>query len=403
MTRLSDAHPMPAHGCGDLVRSNRDRPVEPIRVLHCIFSTGIGGLEAGVVKLVNSIATPDIEQAICAFSRPPGQGAGASIFDQVTNPRCRLFQLERRRGNDPRMIRQLVGVVRDFRPTVVHTRSWGTYLEGALAATLNRTPVLIHGEHGTPSPGRWRHRWAYRLLARRTRVVITVSEALAGLYHETCRSWATEVCTIYNGVDTRRYTPAVDPAEAKAALGLPASAVVVGSVGRLAPVKGFDVLLRSMTRVASEVPEALLLLVGDGPERDALAAAAERFGITDRVRFVGHRSDVIPYYQAMDVYVNSSHSEGLSNSILEALACGVPVVATAVGGNPEVLRHAGCGGVLVPPGDPGALADALARYLRDDVGRPLYSQAARQTIVDHFGLERMVGRYEALYREAALS
>jgi glycosyltransferase involved in cell wall biosynthesis len=105
----------------------------------------------------------------------------------------------------------------------------------------------------------------------------------------------------------------------------------------------------------------------------------------------------------MDVYVNSSHSEGISNGILEALACGIPVVATAVGGTPEILRHAGIGGMLVPPKDPGALAGALIQYLQNGEGRPSHRKAARQTICNHFSLQRMISQYEAIYRDAVRS
>jgi sugar transferase (PEP-CTERM/EpsH1 system associated) len=370
-----------------------------IRVLHCIFTTSVGGLEVGVVKLVNHIQSPDIEQGICAFTGADGQNG--SCLDAITNSRCRLYQLHRRCGNDPLMVAELLRVIREFRPHVIHTRNWATYLEGALATVLTSTPVLIHGEHGTPSPGRWRHRWAYRLLARRTRIVVTVSEALARHYQDTCRSWATEVRTIHNGVDDKCYVPAADTAAAKAALGLPAGALVAGSVGRLVPVKGFDLLLEATASILKAVPETHLLLVGDGPELQPLQAAAARLGITERVHFAGHKSDVVPYYQAMDVYVNSSHSEGISNGILEALACGVPVVATAVGGSPEILARAGIAGTLVPPEDAAALAAGLSQYLQNDKGRALRRAAGRQAIADHFNLSRMVSQYVALYRAVA--
>jgi sugar transferase (PEP-CTERM/EpsH1 system associated) len=373
--------------------------MKPIRVLHCIFTAGVGGLEVGVVKLVNSITAAEIQQGVCAFTGPGG--GNGSCFDGISNPHCRIFQLHRRRGNDVRLVGQLMRVIREFRPTVIHTRNWATYLEGAAAALMCSTPVLIHGEHGTPSPGRWRHKWAYRLLARRTRVVVTVSEALARLYHETCQSWATEVRTIHNGVDARRYVPPAEPAAAKAALGLPPSALVVGSVGRLELVKGFDVLLHAMARIVKDVPNALLLLVGDGSQRANLEATALQLGVARRVRFAGHRSEVVPYYQAMDVYVNASHSEGISNGILEALACGVPVVGTAVGGTPEILRKAGIGGRLVAPSNPEELAMVLVHFLQDSRRGTGYREAARQTACENFGLKQMVKRYENLYRETA--
>jgi glycosyltransferase involved in cell wall biosynthesis len=164
-------------------------------------------------------------------------------------------------------------------------------------------------------------------------------------------------------------------------------------------VKGFDLLLESFAQIIKQVPKAVLLLVGDGPERAHLEATAHRLGLAPQIRFVGQQANVVPYYQAMDVYVNSSHSEGISNGILEALACGVPVVGTSVGGTPEILRSAAGGAVLIPPNDPGALTAALRVELANEHTRPARRDAARQAIRDYFSLQRMISQYESLYRE----
>jgi sugar transferase (PEP-CTERM/EpsH1 system associated) len=371
--------------------------MQPIRILHCIFTSGVGGLEMGVVKLVNNITAPDISHAICTFTEQDADGG--NCLESVTNTHCRVYKLNRRCGNDIRLVSQLMGVIKDFRPTVVHTRNWATYVEGALAAILTATPALVHGEHGTPSPGRLRHRLAYRALACRTKVVVAVSEALAQVYKSICRSWASEVRTIHNGVDERRYVPPASLAAAKVALGLPPTSPVIGSVGRFVPVKGFDVLLQSMKRITKAMPEAVLLLVGDGPEKASLRDIAKGCGLVDNVLFVGQRNNVVPYYQAMDVYVNSSHSEGISNGILEALACGVPVVGTDVGGTPEIVRCVENGAALVPPNNPDALYSALINHLEDESSRQLYRESARNAVCKHFSLGQMISQYEKLYRE----
>ncbi len=317
--------------------------VKEIRVLHCIFSPEIGGMETGLVNLINHPRSPVLRHAVCAYT--PERGSPGSCFDRIQNPECRVFQLHRARGNDPQLVAQLLGVMRAYRPTVVHTRNWATYVEGAIAATLARAPALIHGEHGTPSPGLWRHKWAYRLLARRTQLVVTVSDALAEHYRTTYGYWAPTIRTIRNGVDMEKFSPTADRASAKAALGLAGLSPVVGSVGRLVPVKGYDILLRAAALLIRQRPDARFLLIGDGPEKTNLQSLARQLGVENHVQFAGEQADVVPFYQAMDLFVSSSHSEGISNVILEALACGVPVVGTEVGGTPEILRLAGAAGI----------------------------------------------------------
>jgi glycosyltransferase involved in cell wall biosynthesis len=309
--------------------------------------------------------------------------------------------LHRARGNDPKLVAQLVGVMRAYRPTVVHTRNWATYVEGALAATLARAPALVHGEHGTPSPGLWRHKWAYRLLAQRTQLVVTVSDALAEHYRTTYGYWAPTIRTIRNGVDTEKFSPTADRASAKAALGLAGLSPVIGSVGRLVPVKGYDVLLRAAALLVRQRPDARFLLIGDGPEKTNLQALARQLGLENHVHFAGEQADVVPFYRAMDLFVSSSHSEGISNVILEALACGVPVVGTEVGGTPEILRLAGAAGNLVKPNDPDALAQVITDCLADPQALEHRRIAARETICKHFSLNRMVENYEELYHEVA--
>src|SRR5437588_10888635 len=370
--------------------------MRPTRILHCIFNAEIGGMQNGLVNLLNHLQAPDLTHAVCAYA--PAPGANGSCFARIRNPNCQVFQLQRSCGNDPRLLRHLVGVIRQFKPDVIHTRNWATYGEGAAAATLAGTPCLIHGEHGTPYFDGWKHKWAYRLLALKTRLVVTVSESLRRLYHATCGRWAARAQTIRNGVDDVRFAPAADRAAARAALGLPVSALVIGSVGRLVPVKGYDILLRAVAQVCKAIPRAHFVIVGPGPEFGNLTALAQALGVQDSVTFTGACANAPAVYHAMDLYVSTSRWEGISNTILEALASGVPVIGTAVGGTPEVLQMAGPSGALISPDDANELALAIVRWLDDPAHLRRRREAARDTIRQHFSLEKMLRSYESMYR-----
>ena len=172
----------------------------------------------------------------------------------------------------------------------------------------------------------------------------------------------------------------------------------MGLVGRLVPAKAPDVFLRAVSLAAARVPGLRGLVVGDGPLRAELEAGARRLGLGDRVVFAGVREDVEELLPGLDALLFSSLREGLSMAMLEAMAAGVPVVATEVGGTPELITH-GESGLLVPPGDPGRLADALIGLLEDPAGADGIRQAARRRVEERFSLARMTAAHEALYAE----
>jgi len=174
-------------------------------------------------------------------------------------------------------------------------------------------------------------------------------------------------------------------------------APLVGCVAHLAPEKGLSVLLAAWSEVATAMPGARLLLVGDGPERARLERTAASF-VPDSVVFTGQRDDVAACLKALDLYVQPSLAEGLGTSVLDAMACGLPVVASRVGGLPEAVAD-GETGLLVPPGDPSALATAVLELLRDPERAAAMGAAGRRRVEEHFTLERMVEGYLMLYRE----
>jgi glycosyltransferase involved in cell wall biosynthesis len=209
---------------------------------------------------------------------------------------------------------------------------------------------------------------------------------------------APQVSVIYNGIDVGPVPTAPRRADVRRRLGADDDVLVLGTVARLDPVKDLGSLLRAVAELAPRVP-VTLAVVGDGPERGALERTASDLGIASRVRFLGHRDDAREWLAGCDVYVNSSVSEGVSLTILEAMAAGLPVVATRVGGTPEVVTM-DCGR-LVPPRDPMTLAAQLSELRNNPALRVRLGAAARQRVEAMFSLDRMVREYRDVYGRLA--
>jgi sugar transferase (PEP-CTERM/EpsH1 system associated) len=362
------------------------RPV----VAHVIHSLAIGGLENGVVNLVNT-SGPRFRHVIICIT---GDG---SLRNRLT-PTVETFMLRKRPGNDAAAFLRLVRILREIRPAIMHSRNWAA-LDAIPAARLAGVGVVVHGEHGReaadPHGRNARRNRIRRLLHPLVSQFITVARDLERWLVEDVGLPRRKVLTIRNGVDLARFGH-TDRLEARRSLGFPEDGLVVGTVGRLDPVKDQAGLLQAFTGLLPAHPQAWLLVAGDGPCRENLLRRAASLGISERVRFLGERTDVPVVFGAMDLFVLPSIAEGMSNTMLEAMASGLPVVATRVGGNAELVED-GANGRLVLPQDVAALTTAMAAYLDDSHLRSLHGKASRERAVDHFGLERMSGAYTGLY------
>ena len=357
--------------------------------MHIMYSLQPGGMEFGVVKLVNGLEPARVRSVVC--STVPGGALKALI-----KPHVAVHELQRRQGNDLGLVWRLYRLVRDIKPHVVHTHAWGTLLEGLLASKLARVPVVVHGEHGTMQLK------AYQRLLQRmgwsgVDQVLSVSSRLAERMALETGFPAARIETIRNGVDLSRFGH-VDRGTARRTLGLPDDGVIVGSVGRLVPVKDQRSLIDAVGILQRRGVRVTAVLAGDGPLRDQLVKQVAELGVD--VRLLGHRPDVETVLAALDVFVLSSVSEGLSNTILEAMASGVPVVATRVGGAEELIEE-GATGALVPAGAPDALAHAIGELALNRERRVSMGEAARRRVEREFDLAAMIRRYESLYQRLA--
>lgn len=289
--------------------------------------------------------------------------------------------------------RQLQAIFARVKPDIVHTHGYRSDLLGVLAARRVRiaTVSTAHGFTGGGLKGSM-YEWIQRATWRMHTAVIAVSQPLvarlraAGLRHE-------RVHLVPNGWS--REGSGMTRADARAALGLPTGARLIGWVGRLSQEKGPDVMLDAMPHVAADI---ILVMVGDGPERTALDAQAARLGLGERVRWLGAVPEAGKYFSAFDGFVLSSRTEGTPIALFEAVAAGVPVVATAVGGVPEVVTEREA--LLVRPEDPAALGAAVARLTADPAATALRAAAASLRLESQYGVEAWVRRYDEVYAAA---
>lgn len=376
----------------------------PPLIVHVVFRFGIGGLENGIVNLVNRLPASRWRHAILALTE-----VSADFARRIERSDVRYIELRKRPGHLVREYPRLYRLFKELRPAVVHTRNLAA-LEAVVPAWAAGVPVRIHGEHGwdknDPHGSRLRYQYVRRLYRPFVTRYIALSRHLEN-YLEWKVGIAPELVTqMYNGVDTERFHSALG--ERAPIPGCPfrhPGDWLVGWVGRMDAVKDPLNLARAFVRASRLSPAAAkhmrLVLVGDGPLREEARVLLEVAGVLDHVWFAGERADVPDIMRGLDCFVLPSLAEGVSNTILEAMASRLPIVATRVGGNVELIES-GMTGSLVPPANSDALAEAMLRYFRDRSAARRHAKAARRNAENRFSLARMVADYAGLYeRELA--
>ncbi len=380
---------------------------EPPLICHLVYRLDYGGLENGVVNLINALPPERWRHKIVCL-------AGHSDFSKRLRGDVEILDCPKRPGQDPGLHLRLWKLFRALRPAVLHTRNLST-LEAQAAAWAAGVPVRIHGEHGHDvhdlDNRRQRYRVMRKMLAPLVTHFITVSRLLEDYLRADVHVPAAKITRICNGVDTARFQPRRDPARAVLAAA-PFDArgrLVIGTIGRMQQVKDQPTLARAFVELLRARPalreRLALVMIGDGPLRERVLAILQEAGCAELAWLPGTRGDTPELLNAFDVFALPSLAEGISNTILEAMATGLPVVATEVGGNPELVLP-GATGELVPRDDPSALAAALAAYADDPARTATHGAQARERACRELSLARMIEQYDRVYarhtgREAA--
>src|SRR2546426_674387 len=386
----------------------------PKKVVHIITRLDHGGSARETLQTVLGHDRGRFRVSI-AFGRPETTTADDAALlkadlQQLSQADVSVFQV-------PPLVREINPVLdawatvalwrllRRVRPEGVHTHTSKAGAVGRLAARLAGIPVVIHTPHGHLFYGYYGRFlstlvcFAERLLARLTDRIVTLTDRGAQEHVQYKIGGAEKFSTIHSGIDLAYFRSVrVDPTVKRKELGLPPNGPIVGTVGRLVPIKGLEWLLKAAPRVLAEIPQACFVIIGEGPMLGELRQVTSQLGIGLRVVFLGAREDVPECLAAFDLFVLPSLNEGMGRVLLEAMAVGCPVIATRVGGIPDIVAD-GATGLLVPPRNERALAEAILTLLRDRSRRAAYGEAARRHVDGRFDVETMVRSVEGLYDE----
>ncbi|MDQ0285987.1 glycosyltransferase involved in cell wall biosynthesis [Desulfofundulus luciae] len=372
------------------------------KVLH-VIRPARGGMKNHLLSLL-SLGDKKLFEPVVAC--PPG-----NMIQEIADLGIKVVPIplagELSPRSDWRVLRILVDTLMAEKITIMHAHSAKAGLVARVAAKVARTPVVFMTAHNSifyefwPPWKKAAFAFGERLLARYTHRILTVSEALRQELLIRERLHPDRVVTIHNGIDPAPFRREVDRRAVLRSLGLPPLGRLVGTIARLAPQKGVSYFLQAAAILCRDY-QVNFVVVGDGPLRMVLEEEGRALGLGGRLFFTGERRDIPQILAAMDVFVLPSITEGLPLTILEAMAAGKPVVATQVGGLPEVVVD-GETGFLVPPRDPQALARALAQLLLERQKAEEMGQKGRQRVMQHFTVEAMVRKIEEEYKSALLS
>ena len=375
---------------------------QPPLIAHIVYRFGVGGLENGVVNLVNHMPQRRWRHVIVALT-----DVCPEFAKRIERSGVQCIALNKHPGHLVRDYPRLFRLFRELRPTVVHTRNLAA-LEAVVPAWAAGVPVRIHGEHGwdmqDPHGRRRRYRYIRRIYRPFVSRYVALSRHLEHYLARQVRVPSDRISQIYNGVDTRLFRPA-----AGARPVIPGCPFVepgqwlVGTVGRMEVVKDPMNLAQAFVRALELQPAASnylrLIMVGDGALRNEVHAMLDRAGVRKHVWFAGERADVPDIMRGLDCFVLPSLAEGVSNTILEAMASRLPIIATRVGGNSELIES-GMTGTLVAPSNSEALARAMLGYFSDRGTARRHAKAARRVAENRFSLTKMASDYATMYERA---
>lgn len=352
-----------------------------IHVYHIVPGLGLGGMELAMARVVRGLAARGVRHTIACLKGEP-------LIEDEFRGSADIHYLHAR-PNELALPWRLRRLIHQVAPTVIHARNWGAWPDTAAARVLTGVPLVFsfHGLGDLSGMPR-RRRIAFRLLPRMTTYLFTLSEASRRMLIAEY-GWPAGCGVIPNGVDTDHFRPA-PPHPGR-------SRLAIGTVGNLRPIKNHGLLVRACADLGRAGTDWELRIAGDGPEREALTRLAAELGVAERVRLVGFVEDVPGFLQDLDIFALTSDSEQHPNGLTEAMACGLPCVATRVGGVPELLDGGQCGRI-VEPRDQAGVAEAIRELAQSPPLRQHLGEAAWRRAAERYSMTTMLDAYEALYR-----
>jgi glycosyltransferase involved in cell wall biosynthesis len=379
----------------------------PIRVARVIARLNIGGPAQHVIHLTARLPRDRFDSVLLSGREAPSEGSMHDLAARWAVRSIAVPGLGRRLSpvDDARSLVFLTRFFRRFRPHIVHTHTAKAGAIGRLAARLTGVPVVVHTYHGHVFHGYFSRPMTSlflaveRSLARSTSRLLTVSESVKRELERYRIGRPGQVAVLPLGLDLDRFlTCEARGGELRRELGLGDRSPLVGVVARLVPIKRHQDFIAASALVAVRIPDAMFLIIGDGERRAELEALVRRQGLAERVKFLGWRQDLDRIYADLDAVVLTSANEGSPVSLIEAMAAACPVVATRVGGVPDLVEH-GVSGLLGRAGDPAATAEAIATLLADPERRRALGQAGRKRVRDAYGIDRLVSDMDRLYSD----
>lgn len=367
---------------------------EKIKILHIINSFGIGGLENGLVNIINHSDDQIFSHEICCIKK---SGKSASRL----NKPIIVSEMKRKGGLNPFFVFKLAYFILTRRPDIVHTRSWSG-IDGIIAAKLARIKNIIHGEHGwspdDPKGTCFKKRIIRRVTFFFVCVVIAVSEDIKQWLNISISVPEKKIKRIVNGVDVSVFSPVNDLEKNnnfKKIYSIPTDKLILGIVARFDPIKRHDLLFKALHELNDE--NLVLIVIGGGANETRFTEMIKKMELSDNVFLLGERDNLQSFYNIFDVFVLPSDNEGISNTILEAMSCGLPIITTAIGGNIELVKNQK-NGLLIEPGNQKSLENAIKFYQNHPEKIRTHGAHSRLLACNEFSIHNMIDKYLNIYK-----
>lgn len=391
---------MQAKALDTVVPVSKDKEtIQPPLIVHIIFRLAVGGLENGVVNIINRMPENSYRHAIISLT-------DATEFQRrITRSDVKVYCLNKKPGRDVTYLYRLWRLLQLIKPDVVHTRNLAA-LETTLVTSLMGIKYRIHSEHGwgvkdDNVKSNIKYLIYRRLMSKLVHRYIGLSKNIESMLIENIKVPKRKVRQVYNGVDSEKFKQAIckNRYDLFPDNFINSETILIGTVGRMDPVKDQITLLTAFIKLLKDnrlASNLRLVMIGDGEMRPEIENIIAMNNVHQQVWLAGSKDNIHLYMQQMDIFCLPSKNEGISNTILEAMACSLPVVATDVGGNGELIANNETG-MLVPAENPDRLAEKLAHYVEDIQLRMRHGKLARKRVVDNFSLEKMVQNYVSIY------